>query len=1742
MKVKPIKLINVLVILSLMLGFVQTIPVMAKEITPQAGTTIGFSPATAAATTCEAIEVNVVVNDVEALTGYHLEMTFDQTKLQVVDVENGGLLYDGEDRVGLYEPVLDKGNTTGRLIWGMAQRGVGGDPSPVTGSGSLLKITLKALATSGSDTLEIDADKTMLVDWPDAFEIDYDVVGSAPISLASCAPTAIALDNSTVAENLAVPALVGNLSATDPDGDSLTYTLVDNTGHPDNAAFSIDGNKLNTAAVFNYEVKDTYTIKIRVTDEHGEYIEKVFTITVIDVNDAPVLATIPNATIPEMVAYGFEATATDDDGDELTFSLVDGPDGATIDATSGEFGWTPSEAQGPNVYTFTVKVCDNGDPALCDEQDVTLTVAEVNVAPVAVDDTTYTTAFETLLTVEAPGVLINDTDVEGDALTAVLGANVNNGTLVLSADGSFTYKPNDGFNGVDIFTYMANDGELNSMLATVKITVLPFTNTPPVAVDDNYWTDQNVDLTVSAVDGILANDTDIDGDNLKVSLLTGVSNGNLELLENGSFTYKPTAGYCGTDSFTYTLVSFPKITGDGLAVDGAANITADDGWTAEATVTITVYCDAKISSSDLDGPFYVGNLQEFQVRLENPAPGHEYDSLAASIFVDGITAADFSIVQVKHPNPLIGWVTLTPIVVGDGMRIDLGPITSLPLTSGFDLTLTFRVNFNTPGEYEVTSTLYDGEDSTKVIATYSDTMVVAALLAQDFGYMYQSDVLGVTAGFANVNFDLSEAVEIKVELFTGPDTAYVLLQTNTAVDPDLMASWTQFSGPFDIFGTFDYAADGYWTNVRAGEYGKIAIPSRVLATITLPDGITLTAENTILTGERGYILDTLDEEIVSAPSYDYDPEYIPVGTSTFDSTNNTYTGTYTAPQVLAGGPMDDLARYLGALYRQDDSTITSIEFDGKTYTWHIPAGAKDLAGSNWRDAAGTTLVSVVTAKFQAEVQAETWATDPGYTMTVHDDYDHSANVTFKMIILNTLDDELESAPGYVYTPVYPYVGSRAFDDSANIYTLTYNDTNFAPGAMNDLARYLGALHYQAGATVFTIEYKGTIYYWNPAEPNTGSNWYAGSTSLVSVITAEAVAGQIDPAVGFTLKLSDAFHTENVTFRYIINDTTAPTIGSGTAIGATGFGDVPADANLAFVVNQGYTVDHIEFVMSEAVTVLDGTVVSLGGKIYGTVSVDSTGLIVTVTPAPNNKVASIIGGPFIFTIPDGSIKDMAGNSLTTLSATLTVLNVAPVAVDDDAYSVDEDETLTVDAPGVLANDTDYPGTTLTAELVSGPSNGTLTLNPGGSFVYTPTPNFNGTDKFTYQAKDGELAGNTATVTITVNPVNDAPVAEDQSVTTPEDTAIEIIMEATDIDLDTLIYSIVEGLTEGPDHGTLGVVSGNKVTYTPNANYYGTDKFTFRASDGTYSDTATVTITVTSVNDAPVLTTISNATISEMAHFGFEATATDVENNALIFSLVTAPEGASITEAGVFSWTPSEAQGPGTHKFTVKVCEVDTPTLCDEQEVTLTVTEVNRDPVLAAIGNKSVVATEKLEFEVTASDPDLPENTLTYSLVDAPDDAEIDATSGEFSWTPTEAQVGDHVIKVCVNDGTVTVCETITITVTSRNSAPVAVADTYEVDMDGELVVEAPGVLINDTDTDGDVLTAILISGPDLASGTLDFEEDGSFTFTPALGFSGEVSFTYKAFDGKEYSNTVTVTITVLKPVQTDYPIYLPLIFK
>jgi uncharacterized repeat protein (TIGR01451 family) len=242
-------------------------------------------------------------------------------------------------------------------------------------------------------------------------------------------------------------------------------------------------------------------------------------------------------------ASGVLANDTDPDGDLLHAILDFAPaHGTLVLNPDGAFTYTPAQGYtGTDIFTY---VAADSAGNVSNVATVFLTVTDQ--APVANNDS-YAATENTSLTISAPGVLGNDTDPNGDALTAVLVSGPAHGTLTLSADGSFTYTPAPGYTGSDSFTYKANDGTLDSNVATVSLTV---SNSPPVASNDSYSGPSDATLTVIAP-GVLANDSDVDGDSLSAVLVSGPAHGTLTLNADGSFSYRPAPGYFGSDSFTY---------------------------------------------------------------------------------------------------------------------------------------------------------------------------------------------------------------------------------------------------------------------------------------------------------------------------------------------------------------------------------------------------------------------------------------------------------------------------------------------------------------------------------------------------------------------------------------------------------------------------------------------------------------------------------------------------------------------------------------------------------------------------------------------------------------------------------------------------------------------------------------------------------------------------------------------------------------------------------------------------------------------------------------------------------------------------------------------------------------------------------------------------------------------------------------------------------------------------------------
>lgn len=516
---------------------------------------------------------------------------------------------------------------------------------------------------------------------------------------------------------------------------------------------------------------------------------------------------------------------------------------------------------------------------------------------------------------------------------------------------------------------------------------------------------------------------------------------------------------------------------------------------------------------------------------------------------------------------------------------------------------------------------------------------------------------------------------------------------------------------------------------------------------------------------------------------------------------------------------------------------------------------------------------------------------------------------------------------------------------------------------------------------------------------------------------------------------------------------------------------------------------------------------------------------------------------------------------TVAAALP-LGAQPVAV-DDAYTAQPALGVTAAGrDGVLANDSagedddddggggpggggpggggpggGGPGRdALAAELVSTTANGTLVLGANGGFVYVPNIGFTGNDTFTYRATNGSGQSNVATVTITVGAAggNEPPAAVDDSYSTPEGT--ELVVGASGVltnDTDSEGAALTATLVDDVEHGTLALSPDGSFRYTPAAGFSGTDRFRYRAEDGSAaSEPATVTITVAAVNAAPVAaadsySTDQNQALAVNAGNGVLANDTDADNDQLTAVLVTDVSSGTLklNPNGSLNYTPAMGfSGPAT--FTYRANDGTAPS--EAATVTITVNAVNHAPSAKA-DSYSTDEGQTLNVNagngVLANDTDVDGNALTAVLASGASSGTVTLNAnGSFGYAPAAGFTGNATFTYQADDGSArSDAVTVTITVRAVNAAPTAHADSYATAEDTRLTVGGRGVLDNDTDPDGDTLTAERVTN--VRNGTLQLNANGSLTYTPAANFSGTTSFTYRARDDSAASDAVTVTITV-----------------
>jgi len=462
-------------------------------------------------------------------------------------------------------------------------------------------------------------------------------------------------------------------------------------------------------------------------------------------------------------------------------------------------------------------------------------------------------------------------------------------------------------------------------------------------------------------------------------------------------------------------------------------------------------------------------------------------------------------------------------------------------------------------------------------------------------------------------------------------------------------------------------------------------------------------------------------------------------------------------------------------------------------------------------------------------------------------------------------------------------------------------------------------------------------------------------------------------------------------------------------------------------------------------------------------------------------------------------------VVTLMIILDMTNSPPVAK-PQYITVREDEPASIT---LMASDLNRDR--LTYHIVTGPSHGKLS-GTGPDITYTPESNYSGPDGFSFMVNDGTADSNEVNVTISVEAVNDPPVAHHQSVMTRMDRSVFITLTGSDVDGDKLKYIIATQ----PEHGSLTFGSdfdtSGKLTYTPEADFMGKDSFTFRLSDGeAQSAPAIVSLNMTP-NHAP-MADLQSVTTQEDTPAVINLTASDPDGDTVVYSVVTVPSHGSLSgTAPNLTYTPNKNySGPDSFTFKVNDGTVDSPIT----SVAINVTPVNDPPVA---NNIDITAMEDMPTPVLLAGIDPDGDSLTYSIVTKPSNGTLSGTEPNMTYIPNLNFNGLDSFTFRVSDGTLnSIPGTVSLMVNPVDDPPVANGMNVTVPED-----TVSHIMLTGSDPDGDKLTYTVLRNP--THGTLRGTPP-SLTYTPDPNFSWLDSFTFRVNDGKNDSVPATVLITV-----------------
>ncbi|BCG19433.1 hypothetical protein HLBS07_32850 [Vibrio alginolyticus] len=1447
------------------------------------------------------------------------------------------------------------------------------------------------------------------------------------------------------------------------------------------------------------------TIYVNATGAHIEHAPEALPVSAMVEEDGSILITQEDLL----------ANARDLDGDQLTaLNLATDDENITItDNGDGTYTLTP-DADFNGDITFTFDVSDGDDVV---STNLELLVSPVNDAPEP-QDQAFTVGEDGVLTFTDADLLTGATDIEGDDLS-VEGVTYTgaDGVLTDNGDGTYSFAPNENFNGDVNFTFDVSDGT-DTVTANIDVSVTP-ENDPPVAGSTAYTVHEDNSITISN-EQLLANSSDIEGEVAIDSVSYSGNDGVLEINGDGTYTFSPNENFSGEVSLDVVVVD-------------------EDGATDSTTAGITVI---EVNDPPIAGPTAY-TIDEDQVLTFS-----ESQVLLNASDVEG----DVELVGISYDGP-------------DGIFSVNG-----------DGTCSFAPNENFNGQVQLDVTIRD-EDGAEV-DTYITVDVLPindAPVSGNLAYSVDEDN-SITLSQEQL---LAQASDVEGDALTASNLVVDGDATVTANDDGsfTITPDANFNGDIDI--TFDIN-DGSDTIVATadltvnpvndlpqpedqaftiGEDGVLTFTDQdLLDGATDIDGDDLSVEGVTYTGADGVLTDNGDGTYSFAPNENFNGDV----NFTFDVSDGT--DTVTANIDVSVTPENDppIAGSTSYTVHEDNSITISNEqllANSSDVEGEVAIDSVSYSGADgvFQDNGDGTYTFSPNENFNGEVSLDvvvvdedgaTDSTTAGITVLEVNDppiagatsysvnEDEVITISSEQLLANASDVEGEVA-----------IDSVSYSGSDGIFTDNGDGTfSFAPNANFDGDVSLDVVVVDEDGATASTNANIDVLPINDA-PVSGNLAYSVDEDNSITLSQEQLLAQASDVEGDALTATnlvvdgdatvtanddgsftitpDANFNGDIDITFDINDGTDAIVATAD-LTVNPVNDLPQPEDQAFTIGEDGVLLFTDEDLLDGATDIDGDNLSVEGVSYtgadGVLTDNGDG---TYSFAPNENFNGDVN--FTFDVSDGTDTVTAN-----IDVSVTPENDPPVA-GSTSYTVHEDNSITISDEQLLANSSDIEGDVSIDSVSYSGNDGVLEINGDGTYTFSPNENFNGEVSLDVVVVDEDGATDSTTAGITVLEVNDPPIAGPTAYTIDEDQVLtfsesQVLLNASDVEGDVELVSISY---DGPD-GIFSVNGDGTCSFAPNENFNGQVSLdvTIRDEDGAEVDTY-ITVDVLPINDAPVSGNLAynvdeDNTIT-LSQEQLLSQASDVDGDDLVAENLLVDGNATVTanDDGSFTITP-DANFNGDIDITFDISD-GSDTLVATAD--LTVNPVNDLPQpedqAFTIGEDGVLLFTDEDLLDGATDIDGDDLSVEGVSYTGADGVLTDNGDGTYSFAPNENFNGDVNFTFDVSDGTDTVTANIDVSVTPENDPPVAGSTSYTVHEDNSITISDEQLLANSSDIEGDVsVDSVSYSGAD---GVFQDNGDGTYTFSPNENFNGEVSLDVVVVDEDGATDSTTAGITVLE---------------